>query len=110
MSLKIQFQVGSVLYKIAKFSKNITTTPSNPLFQHPQLRIWAPNQKTTFSILFVLSNPIQNCITQPGSIKNRKVITFQAKGLDAGLGLHCRNWAQVLPTHPKVTGHQPSNP
>ena len=36
MSIKIQFQVGSVLLKIAKFSKNY---PLQPPFQHPQLHI-----------------------------------------------------------------------
>ena len=29
---------------------------------------------------------------------NRKVITFQAKGLGAGQDLPCRDWAGVLPT------------
>ena len=44
-SLKIQFQVGSVLYKIENFSKKIT--PLQPLLiQHTQLRIWALNQKS----------------------------------------------------------------
>ena len=37
-------------------------------------------------------------MTWPSSIKDCKVITFQAKGLDAGQGLPCRDWARVLPT------------
>ena len=50
------------------------------------------------TLLFALSNPFQNGMTRPGSFKNHKVITFQAKGLGAGQGLPNRDWAGVLPT------------
>ena len=61
-SIKIQFQVENckILQKI---------TPSN------------------FTLLFVTSNPFQNGMRQPSSIKNCKVITFQAKGQNASQGL-----------------------
>ena len=84
-SLKIQFQVGSVLYKIAKFSKNIT--PLQPPFQHPQLGIWAPNQKSTPSILFASLNPFQMVWHDPVASKTEKLSHFWQKA-----------W------------HQPSNP
>ena len=52
--------------------------PSASPFQHPQHRIWAQIQKFTCTLLFASSNPFQNGMTQPGGIKNHKVITFQA--------------------------------
>ena len=96
----------SVLYQIAKFSKNY---PLQPPFQHPQLHIWPPNQKSTCSILFALSNSFQNGMTQPDSIKNWKVITFQAKGLGAGQGLPHRDWAGIIPTQ-KLLGTNQATP
>ena len=61
-SLKIQFQVGSVLYKIGKIFKKIT--PSNLPFQHPQLPTWAQIKKITWTLLFASPNPFQNGMTQ----------------------------------------------
>ena len=59
--------------------------------------------------MFALPNPFQNGMTQPGNIKNCKVITFQAKGLDAGQGLLHRYWAGVLPTQ-KLPGTNLATP
>ena len=41
--------------------------------------------------------------------KNLKVITFQAKGLDAGQGLPRKDWAGVLPTQ-KLLGTNLATP
>ena len=64
---------------------------------------------STCSVLFASSYPMQNGMTRPGSIKNCKVITFQAKGLDAGQGLPHRNWARILPTQ-KLPGTNLATP
>ena len=56
---------------------------------------------------FALSNPYQNGMKGP--VKNRKVITFQAKGLDAGQDLPRRDWAGVLPTQ-KLLGTNLATP
>ena len=99
----------SVLYKIAKFSKNYPPPPPTPHFQHLQVPIWAPNQKSTPSILFALSNPFLNGMTQLGSFKNRKVITFQAKNQGAGQGLPLRYWVKELLTQ-KLLGTNLATP
>ena len=79
-SLKIQFQVGSFLYKIAKFSKNITPLQPPPL-STPATWHLGPKSKihSQHSVCLIKSFP--NGMTWPGSIKNWKVITFLAKGL-----------------------------
>ena len=77
-SLKIQFQVGLFHAKLLNSPNNIYPPPSASPFQHPQHRIWAQIQKFTCTLLFASSNPFQNGMTQPGGIKNHKVITFQA--------------------------------
>ena len=79
-----------------KFSKKLL--PPTPFVTHPQLCIWAPNQKSTLSILFASSNPFQNGMTPYNSIKNHGAARFQAKGLGAGQSLHRRDWAGVLLT------------
>ena len=56
------------------------------------------NKKSAFTILFALSIAFQNDMTWLGSAKNHGVDRFKVKGLDAGQGLPCRDWAGVLPT------------
>ena len=85
------------------------TPPPTPHFQHLQVPIWAPNQKSTPSILFALSNPFLNGMTQLGSFKNRKVITFQAKNQGAGQGLPLRYWVKELLTQ-KLLGTNLATP
>ena len=87
---------------MAKFSKNYP--PPSPLSTPATL-----HQKSTCSIRFASSNPFQNVMTQPSSIKNCKVITFQAKNHGAGQGLPRRHWARVLPTQ-KLLGTNQANP
>ena len=60
--------------------------------------IWAQIQKFMCTFLFASPNPFQNGLTRPSSIKNHKVITFQAKDLYAVQGLPHRDQAGVLPT------------
>ena len=102
--LKFNFRWGLFKTKLQNSPKNLP-----PSFQHLQLRIWAQNQKSTCSILFTSSNSFQNGMTWPRSIKNRKVITFQVKGLGAGQGLPHGDWAGVIPTQ-KLPGTNLANP
>ena len=87
--------------------KNLT--PSTPPFQHLQLSIWALNQNSAPPILFASSNPFQNGMTRPSSIKNHGGDRFLAKGLGAGQGLPRRDWAGVLPTQ-KLPGTNLATP
>ena len=80
-----------------------------PPFKHYTTLHLSPNSKIHVHTRFALSNPYQNGMTWPGSIKNRKVISFQAKGLDAGQGLPRRDWAGVLPTQ-KLLGTNLATP
>ena len=62
------------------------------------LQFYALNQKSSLTILFDSLNTFQNDMTCPGSNKNHGGDKFQGKGLDAGQGLSCRDWAGVLTT------------
>ena len=60
-------------------------------------------------MLFALSNPFQNGMTCPGSIKNHGGDRFLAKRPGCRPGPTLLGLGRCT-THPKVTGHQLSNP
>ena len=102
----IQFQVGSVLYKIAKFYKKL---PLQPPLSTPTTLHLCPNSKIHSHIFLCLVKyfPKWNDITQ----YHQKPWSCQISGKRPG----CRPGPtpQGLgrgTTHPKVTRHQPSNP
>ena len=105
-SLKIQFQVGSILFKIAKFSKK--NLPPTPTFQHPQLCIWALNPNSASPILFASSNPFQNGMTHARWIKTMEEIDFCQKAWVQARAYPVGMWQVYYPQ--KVIAHQPSNP
>ena len=76
--------------------KTYPPRPGHPLT--PTTLDLGPNQKSALTILFALSNALNNDMTWCGSTKNHGGDWFQGKGLEARKGIPHMDWAGILPT------------